>query len=539
MASYMDSSTYTDALLQLHAEHEVRRALGLEAPYLTICQVCPPQHTDRNDERRAQYHHIADEGLAAHPSTSLTMAHKPSIEASRIGIADDDCIASAYLLASNDGGETWESYACTRENPESNLWYVSPPANQIVPGSEIFYYYQATDGVGNTTTYPDDAPTRVFEMSILPLEATVSEPGILLVDKHRRRTPGESRNYDHSSQYYYREMLGILGYDWETYEVEVESGSIKSDGPDSTGYKYYDTQIWFTNRFDSRTIKPFDQANLINWLNQSSEGKERNLVISGNNWGTELMATGTETLSFYEIWLASHYLDDSVGAVTVDSVPGLRNRAGGYDFMTHDDGECIIRGGCPYLHYFDVTEPYAGIQGAETVADYVRQNTSTRPSGVAYTHQTLGYQTVNLGFGMEFMMDSMLPGGYYETGMEDRADLMGNIMDYFGKVASGPGTGVIDGSARNELSHAHPNPFNPVTRIAYSVKESGPVTIEVYNVAGRVVRTLLDVEVEAGASGYVVWDGTDGGGERCASGVYFYRIAAPGFTTSRKMVMLK
>jgi hypothetical protein len=116
---------------------------------------------------------------------------------------------------------------------------------------------------------------------------------------------------------------------------------------------------------------------------------------------------------------------------------------------------------------------------------------------------------------------------------------MGNIMDYFGKVASGPGTGVIDGSARNELSYAHPNPFNPVTRIAYSVKGSGPVTIEVYNVAGRVVRTLLDVEVEAGASGYVVWDGTDGGGERCASGVYFYRIAAPGFTTSRKMVMLK
>jgi hypothetical protein len=65
------------------------------------------------------------------------------------------------------------------------------------------------------------------------------------------------------------------------------------------------------------------------------------------------------------------------------------------------------------------------------------------------------------------------------------------------------------------------------------------VTIEVYNVAGRVVRTLLDTEVDAGASGYVVWDGTSDSGDRCASGVYFYRIAAPGFATSRKMVMLK
>jgi len=157
---------------------------------------------------------------------------------------------------------------------------------------------------------------------------------------------------------------------------------------------------------------------------------------------------------------------------------------------------------------------------------------------VAYTHQTLGYQTVNLGFGMEFMVDGLGAGGYFNTGIEDRSDFMGNIMDYFGQTPSGPGTGVV-GGMKNALSNAYPNPFNPVTKIAYSVKEAGPVAINVYNAAGRVVRTLLDTEVDAGASGYVVWDGTNDGGERCASGVYFYRIAAPGFTTSRKMVMLK
>jgi hypothetical protein len=111
-------------------------------------------------------------------------------------------------------------------------------------------------------------------------------------------------------------------------------------------------------------------------------------------------------------------------------------------------------------------------------------------------------------------------------------------MDYFGKVTIGPGTGVVDGGVRNELSHACPNPFNPITKIAYSVKEAGPVKIEVYNIAGRVVRTLLDTEVEAGA-GHVTWDGANNSGEKCASGVYFYRIAAPGFTESHKMIMLK
>jgi flagellar hook assembly protein FlgD len=97
----------------------------------------------------------------------------------------------------------------------------------------------------------------------------------------------------------------------------------------------------------------------------------------------------------------------------------------------------------------------------------------------------------------------------------------------------------VIGGAKNVLSHAYPNPFNPVTKIAYSVKEAGPVTIEVYNVAGKVVRTLLETEVDAGAAGFVVWDGANDGGEKCASGVYFYRIAAPGFTESHKMIMLK
>jgi hypothetical protein len=53
------------------------------------------------------------------------------------------------------------------------------------------------------------------------------------------------------------------------------------------------------------------------------------------------------------------------------------------------------------------------------------------------------------------------------------------------------------------------------------------------------VRTLLDSELEAGTRGSVVWDGADDRGERCASGVYFYRLVAPGFAETRRMVMLK
>jgi hypothetical protein len=474
------------------------------------------------------------------------------LDTGRIMVSDDDDIESVTMMATNDDGQTWNAYSCRRETEDGNVWLFPPPSDLMMPGEEIHFYFTALDGVGNSAIDPDDAPDHYYEFSILPITGSVSDQGILLVDKHARPLPGEDRaggglNYErpltrYHSQFYYTEMLDILGYEWDTFDVDVESGSNnQSDGPDSSGYKYYDTQIWFTSEFDTHIIDVVDQERLIAWLNQSSEGKERNLLMTGNDIGYELIEVGRETMSFYEIWLASSYVENSVGAVMVDSLPMVREHAGGSDFMTYDDAEVMLRGSCPVLSYFDVVDAQSGISGNEIAADYVKLDSTTRPAGVAYTHATMGYQTVNLGFGMEFMVDGKESRtlGYFNTGVEDRVDLLANIMDYFGKTPSGSETGIGEGVVRNELACAAPNPFNPTTRIAYSVKEAGPVTITVYDVAGRQVRTLLDTEVEAGANGFVVWDGTSNTGQRCASGVYFYRIAAPGFTASRKMMMLK
>jgi hypothetical protein len=456
-----------------------------------------------------------------------------------ITVVDDDDVVSVTLMASNDDGDTWEAYPCVNPQPLANDWTASPPVNQMVAGSEIHYYYEAVDGIGTIATWPNDAPSRYYEFSILPLDATVSDPGILLVDKHKRRVPSEQRDYFHTSEYYYREALGILGYEWEVYDVEVESGTRDSEGPDSMGYKYYDTIIWFTNYFNTYTYWPVDQQNLINWLNQSGAGKERNFLATGTEWAFELMDTGVETLDFVTQWLGVDYVQTGVGEVTVDSLPTVRDVAGGHTFMDHGDGACLVRGACPLIHYFDVLAPYPGTSGTETVTEYLKLDSSTLPAGVAYTHPTLGYQAVSLGYGLEFMVNDLLPNGYYETGLEDRVNFMDNIMEYFAKTPTENPTGVVDNGAKNMLAHAVPNPFNPVTKIAYSVREAGPVTIDVYNVAGKIVRTLLQSELDAGTQGFVVWDGADDAGAKCASGVYFYRMNTPGFTESHKMVMLK
>jgi hypothetical protein len=127
-----------------------------------------------------------------------------------------------------------------------------------VPGAVLWYYYSATDGVGTTSTHPSDAPDAYYEYSLLPTRLPASREDILLVDKHGRRVPGETRGYAHTSEYYHREALDILGYEYDVYDVEVPSGTtMQSNGPDTSMYKYYDTQVWWCADFDKRKLLCF------------------------------------------------------------------------------------------------------------------------------------------------------------------------------------------------------------------------------------------------------------------------------------------
>ncbi|HKW13963.1 MAG TPA: FlgD immunoglobulin-like domain containing protein [Candidatus Krumholzibacteria bacterium] len=88
--------------------------------------------------------------------------------------------------------------------------------------------------------------------------------------------------------------------------------------------------------------------------------------------------------------------------------------------------------------------------------------------------------------------------------------------------------------------HANvPNPFNPTTTINYDVRRGGAdVHIDIFDVSGRLVRTLVEEHRAAGRYS-TQWNGLDDGGRPVASGVYFYRMQAAGFNETRKMVLLK
>jgi hypothetical protein len=93
-----------------------------------------------------------------------------------------------------------------------------------------------------------------------------------------------------------------------------------------------------------------------------------------------------------------------------------------------------------------------------------------------------------------------------------------------------------------KLTQNYPNPFNPTTTIQYNVANEGLVSLKVYDITGRLVKTLVDNQFrnpgnEAGYS--VVWNGLDDRGQKVSAGLYIYRLQSGAMSMTNKMILLK
>jgi hypothetical protein len=88
------------------------------------------------------------------------------------------------------------------------------------------------------------------------------------------------------------------------------------------------------------------------------------------------------------------------------------------------------------------------------------------------------------------------------------------------------------------LRQNFPNPFNPVTTIEFSIEKAMDVELVVYNVIGQEVKTLANRHLEIGTHQFE-WDATDEGGQRVASGIYFYRLITDEYARTCKMMLMK
>jgi len=154
------------------------------------------------------------------------------------------------------------------------------------------------------------------------------------------------------------------------------------------------------------------------------------------------------------------------------------------------------------------------------------------------------------------MSGTVAPDGLQElTVAFNAADLVAG--DYTGTVSVGgndPGNPMVtidiilhvgddissvgDLPVAYKLGSAYPNPFNPSTTINFALPSNGHANLSVFDLAGRLVKTLVNSNMNA-ANHTVVWNGDDNSGRKVSSGTYYYRLTADGFAETRKMSLIK
>jgi hypothetical protein len=118
-----------------------------------------------------------------------------------------------------------------------------------------------------------------------------------------------------------------------------------------------------------------------------------------------------------------------------------------------------------------------------------------------------------------------------------RTRLLGDVLTAFGQDLPVP-TASAPAAPRRLAISSHPNPFNPRATVVYELPAAGHVVVDVVDLRGRRIRTLLDAVKPAG-TGHVIWDGTDDHGRACASGLYFHVLRSGGETRLGKMMLVR
>lgn len=117
-------------------------------------------------------------------------------------------------------------------------------------------------------------------------------------------------------------------------------------------------------------------------------------------------------------------------------------------------------------------------------------------------------------------------------------------LDYAGNESPPGSPSIISGialpgaSSPYHLAAAVPNPFNPLTRLDFTIAQAGPVRLRIYDPAGRLVSTLVEESLAAGPH-QAVWDGRDSSGRPAPAGIYLYQLEAGDFTSTRRMTLVK
>ncbi|MFH1755816.1 MAG: T9SS type A sorting domain-containing protein, partial [Candidatus Latescibacterota bacterium] len=436
-----------------------------------------------------------------------------------------------------------------RTGPVPDAYCIDINDHYFANGDTIWFFFGAKNMVGQWSYWSTDAGTvssmgeacaAPLEMQILPGEGVANGGDILYVDYFSGR----------GAQPYFDSAFELLG-------LSEEIDRFDKRGPSSlvgNGLAFHATLMQLVDNYraiiwnsgdlsvgtvgDGSSDKSNDYEMLYNFLDQHTQVNGCGIYFSGDDLAEELDGmTSASSQQFKGVYMPHTFISGDHTTLHRVSPLGIGEgiNTGTPPSIGLFDGDTLIAyGGCPTLNDFDVIAP-AGSATLEMCYDPANEADDSNPAIIANAQSNSNGNlaaVVLSGFSFHSIRDDK------PQDAPDRAYHLIHILRYMAAALSDP-TEVKPGwQYTNSLAQNYPNPFNPVTTIEYSVRERGHVSLKIYNVAGRLVRTLVNSEMNPGAYAER-WDGRSNAGTRVASGVYFYKITGKNFSKTKKMLLLK
>lgn len=450
------------------------------------------------------------------------------------------------------GGDTWY---CVRLDtvrqvggniPNDNWFCVDLNDDLFTPGDTICFYFGAENTVGKRTYLSGpsrpiysvpyetaaEAQANAFEFTCLPANALNGATDILYVD--------DASGW--GAQPYFDDAFALAGVTPDRYDVRRPWAAV-GNGPASRVQNVaaqlnavYKKIIWNTGDLPGNLIgdgdlftgeKSDDYQMLVDFLDQGTN--DPGLYLSGNHLAEEWSSIpGGSALPLRSFMNYSLVSGDHASVGEPLSAPVVGQPGGCF---YHGSADAFVAfGGCPAIRDYDVILP-AGTATLEMA--YSDDPTHGAVLGQVTTNsQNASARVLLSGFSFHDIRDDV------PAGIPDRVEHLVDILNWLQNTVDQP-TPAGTGKPTYSLRQNYPNPFNPRTSVRFTLAERGHVTVRIYNVAGELVRTLVDDVLPAGELHTAEWDGRSDGGESVSSGVYFYRLESQSYTRTRKMVLLK
>jgi hypothetical protein len=297
----------------------------------------------------------------------------------------------------------------------------------------------------------------------------------------------------------------------------------------------YDTILYRSGTGNHATISngdpTSDPGNDVGVLDTWLQDGERNMFLTGDDLANDLANSGSATLTFLNNWIGIDHQVNSI-LLTIDnqSTPTVLITPSNPVFSSVD--EWIAYGGCPHINTFD------GV--TTTTATRIAEFLNPQGQGGSYPYAAATYnylaafnnQIIYMPYDLMFVYNA--PGN---SGLPARAKVLGDVLLTFNHLGGSPVTPVPEVGVFAVKNY--PNPFNPQTKIEFTLPRRGQVTVKIFNVRGELVRTVVDEVREGNVVHVAVWSGTDDRGAEVSSGVYFYEVKTNGMTKISKMALLR